>query len=452
MLVGILGSSGAYAQTVTTTSTTNADTIVQLIGTLQVGQRSDLVKILQATLAKDPTILEEKYITGYFGPVTRNAIKKYQKKNNLPQVGVVGPKTRALLNAELSAQPLVADATDPTCVKIPPGHLIAPGFIKKNGGQAPTAPTCMKLPAGIAKKIAGGWNGGTQNDTTAPVITLGAVSAITTTGATLNFTTNEDAVFEVMYGTSTAYGSSTTKTTVYGKTHTQALTGLALNTQYYYQVKAYDQKGNTSSVTGTFTTAAAADTTAPVITNVSSGTPTTTSATITWATDEAATTKVYVSTMPVNTGTVTPTVVAGTRTAHSVTITGLSANTQYYFIVESVNGAGISAQSTQATFTTAAPDVTGPVISAIVATTTANSATITWATNENASSKLYLSTATPVVKASAIQVSGAGNTMAHSVTATSLAASTQYYYLIESIDGSGNMSMSAEGSVMTAAL
>jgi hypothetical protein len=37
-------------------------------------------------------------ITGYFGPLTKAAVKAYQKKHGLVQVGVVGPGTRALLN------------------------------------------------------------------------------------------------------------------------------------------------------------------------------------------------------------------------------------------------------------------------------------------------------------------------------------------------------------------
>lgn len=37
-------------------------------------------------------------ITGYFGKLTKEAVKKYQAKNKLPQVGAVGPKTLALLN------------------------------------------------------------------------------------------------------------------------------------------------------------------------------------------------------------------------------------------------------------------------------------------------------------------------------------------------------------------
>lgn len=40
--------------------------------------------------------------TGYFGPVTKAAVIAYQTKNKIDPIGVVGPKTRASLNAEFS--------------------------------------------------------------------------------------------------------------------------------------------------------------------------------------------------------------------------------------------------------------------------------------------------------------------------------------------------------------
>jgi peptidoglycan hydrolase-like protein with peptidoglycan-binding domain len=37
-------------------------------------------------------------ITGYFGNITKAALQKFQSDHGLEAVGVVGPKTRALLN------------------------------------------------------------------------------------------------------------------------------------------------------------------------------------------------------------------------------------------------------------------------------------------------------------------------------------------------------------------
>src|SRR5204862_3210270 len=49
-----------------------------------------------------------------------------------------------------------------------------------------------------------------SNDTTAPVISAVTASAITATGATITWTTNETSDTQVDYGTTTAYGSTTT--------------------------------------------------------------------------------------------------------------------------------------------------------------------------------------------------------------------------------------------------
>ena len=63
---------------------------------LSSGSTGDEVKALQTRL-----IYEKVYsgpVTGKFGAQTLQAVKDYQKKNKLSQLGVVGPSTRALLN------------------------------------------------------------------------------------------------------------------------------------------------------------------------------------------------------------------------------------------------------------------------------------------------------------------------------------------------------------------
>lgn len=67
-----------------------------------VGSRGEYVKELQTLLSKYPSIYPEALVTGYFGPITERAVKRFQKDNGIEQAGRVGPKTRALLNAILS--------------------------------------------------------------------------------------------------------------------------------------------------------------------------------------------------------------------------------------------------------------------------------------------------------------------------------------------------------------
>lgn len=107
----------------------------------------------------------------------------------------------------------------------------------------------------------------TVPDTTPPVISAVSASSVTQTSATVTWTTNEAADSQVKYGTTTAYGSTTTLNTAKVTTHSVSLTGLTAGTTYHYQVVSKDAANNsTSSSDATFTTQApAADTTAPTI-------------------------------------------------------------------------------------------------------------------------------------------------------------------------------------------
>lgn len=64
---------------------------------LIIGNRSDDVKRLQQLLATDKSIYPEGLATGLYGPMTQKAVRAFQKKYGLPQVGRVGPATRAKL-------------------------------------------------------------------------------------------------------------------------------------------------------------------------------------------------------------------------------------------------------------------------------------------------------------------------------------------------------------------
>lgn len=69
---------------------------------LTIGMRGEEVVILQEFLQKHGWgIPDDGPVTGYFGPVTESAVKKFQLANGLEAVGSVGPKTRALINAFL---------------------------------------------------------------------------------------------------------------------------------------------------------------------------------------------------------------------------------------------------------------------------------------------------------------------------------------------------------------
>jgi len=69
--------------------------------TLQLGSKGPDVVALQEYLIANgfmPTPLVGSNVTGYFGKLTEAAVKAFQKAHGLEPVGIVGPKTRAILN------------------------------------------------------------------------------------------------------------------------------------------------------------------------------------------------------------------------------------------------------------------------------------------------------------------------------------------------------------------
>lgn len=94
-------------------------------------------------------------------------------------------------------------------------------------------------------------------DTTPPVISAIAVSGISDTVATVSWTTDEASDSRVDYGTTTAYGLSSSNAAPV-TSHQVQLTGLAASTTYHFQVRSADGAGNVASSTDrTFSTIAA---------------------------------------------------------------------------------------------------------------------------------------------------------------------------------------------------
>jgi hypothetical protein len=211
-----------------------------------------------------------------------------------------------------------------------------------------------------------------------------------------------------------------------------AYSGGAANTTYMNAIKLVEQ--------GT----AGADTTPPVISSVASTTSTTT-ATITWTTDELAT-----STISYGTSTAYGSTTASTTlvTSHSTQLTGLTASTTYHFRLNVADATGNLATSSDLTFFTVPVDVTAPVISAVASTTNDSSGTVTWTTDENASSKVVYGTVSGTYTASSTD---ATLLTSHSRTISGLATSTRYYFRVVSADSSGNIATSSESSFTTTA-
>lgn len=275
-----------------------------------------------------------------------------------------------------------------------------------------------------------------------PVLTNVAVGSVSATGATLTWNTDENADSEVWIGTTSPDTSlpATQSDATAVMNHSVTVSGLTANTAYVVVVGSLDADGNfaTSSAISFTTSSAVIPPVEPVITDVAAGSITTTAANITWNTDEAASSELWIGTSTPNTS-LTPSVInSATTTSHSLPVTNLATSTTYFVIVGSRDASGNMATSSAVSFTTA-PAVMTPTLSGITAMVSNNSILFNWNTNENADSEVYYSTTSPVT------IGGAGTTPVtdatlvsnHSLSVSDLSAGTTYYFIIQSTDGNG---------------
>jgi alkaline phosphatase len=139
--------------------------------------------------------------------------------------------------------------------------------------------------------------------------------------------------------------------------------GLSVGTQYEWFAEVTDSTGKTREGAVWSFTATTNDATPPVISAVASSGITQSGATITCTTDEASNSMVrYGTTTDLGSEVSEPAMV----TNHSVTLTGLTAETTYYYEVQSTDSANNTATNNNDgqyfTFTTQAPDTVPPVI------------------------------------------------------------------------------------------
>jgi peptidoglycan hydrolase-like protein with peptidoglycan-binding domain len=194
---------------------------LQILKHLKLGMTSEEVKQLQELLSTDPEIYPEGLITGYYGRLTEKAVKKFQKRICLEEVGEVGPKTLRKINE------LLTEGAGKSG-KIPPGLLTAPGIQKKLCATSIT-------------------------DTTAPVISDVIATSTTATTTQIKWFTNELADSKVWYSAVTPVAATSSTPSVsfsaFVLDHTVKLSVLNASTTYYYLVTSTDKSGNTTTAT-----------------------------------------------------------------------------------------------------------------------------------------------------------------------------------------------------------
>jgi hypothetical protein len=207
-------------------------------------------------------------------------------------------------------------------------------------------------------------------------------------------------------------------------------------------VMAHLKHGDSVGVCNATTNTNSSDTTAPIVSNISTSvTPTT--AKITWGTNENATAVFWYGTA----GAFETSTEKETLADHQeINLSALSSDTTYSFVIAAKDGSGNVSTTTVQTFKTTVPlDTTAPVISDIVADHLSETATVSWETNENATGKIYYGIATPIVFASAPNTKlNDAYSLNHVFNLTGLATSTTYYFVLEGKDAAGNIGTSTE--------
>ena len=268
---------------------------------LREGLSSDEVRDLQELLARDLELYPEGLITGFFGPLTRKAVERFQRRHGIEAVGEVGPQTRARLNALIASGAFDSlprgvakkldrlldsnasttdDGTDTTTTfgfgKITLCH-------KQGSGKSTIV---VAIPAATAHLLHGDdvgrcdrdhedkddddddddddrdddkddhkddHDGDKNRDQTPPVLSGVLATSTTATQSVIVWNTDEPADSTVRFGTSTPVGTGSGSLVVSESTlimsHDVLLSGLNASTTYYFFVSSKDKKGNVATST-----------------------------------------------------------------------------------------------------------------------------------------------------------------------------------------------------------
>ena len=265
----------------------------------------------------------------------------------------------------------------------------------------------------------------TQPPTGSVVINGGAAAtASPTVTLTLSATDAQGPVTQMRFSNS---GTSWSTAEAYATTKTWTLTSGAGTKTVYVQFQ--DAAGNWS---GAFTDTIVYDATAPAISAVAASNVTAGSATITWVTNEPATSQVEYGTTTAY-GSLTS-LDGALVTSHSVALGGLAPLTTYDYRVRSRDAAGNEGVGSNGTFTTAGQDTVPPTVPADLVATAVSSSEVdlSWtASSDNVAVAGY------DVFRDGAQV---GTSSAPSFQDSGLSAATAYTYTVTARDAAGNVS------------
>ncbi|MBP9732308.1 MAG: fibronectin type III domain-containing protein [Candidatus Magasanikbacteria bacterium] len=294
-------------------------------------------------------------------------------------------------------------------------------------------------------------NGYVYTTLTGPIISDVSTAEIRNTEATITWATDQSSDSYVVFSTSSSFAaSSTVGSPLEVTSHEVTLPSLIPGTVYYYFVQS-GQVTDKNIVEGQYeyyTFETTADLTAPVITFDAGDDViiTDSSLVLTFATDEPATSTILYGTSELYGSSV---VNNNLNSDHHVSLTGLLSGTVYYLSIQVSDEDRNQSSALEFTVTTTdSADYTAPIISSVsTRVVTDDEALILWSTDEAATGRVHYGTTSSVYTESSDLVSTYNRE--HFVTLSGLTTSTEYFYVVVSVDASGNGSTSTEYSFTT---
>ncbi|MDP3645512.1 MAG: peptidoglycan-binding protein [bacterium] len=329
------------------------------------GATGDDVKQLQEFLSTFPDIYPEGKVTGYFGPATEAAIKRFQGKQGVETIGIVGPKTLSKINELLSTGAGASGV-------VPPGLLTAPGI------QAKIATTtASSTPSGTIPAQPVGLTGTTT------------VPAIPAQPAT---TTKQGCVAAGLYWYTVSCHPKPAPPESCAASNNYCSAGAECAANGWYSCRGSCYGSAEACLGQTYvppavpvappppppppppvaTSTTNRDLTAPIISNIQTSNIAQTTAIVSWSTNEVSTSDVYYSknSSILTSGTLKGNI-TGNSTSHNITLSGLSAYSMYYYFVVSKDETENVATSSVNNFQTLAE----PVVTSTTKTITATAGT-----------------------------------------------------------------------------
>ncbi len=176
-----------------------------------------------------------------------------------------------------------------------------------------------------------------------------SVGSISDSSAVISWHTDEDTSGVVSYGRTDSYGNTSSRSAM-NDDHSVTLSGLNDNTTYHYSISVRDSDGNvTTSSDRIFTTRRDDDNDDPVITDIHIDQVGSHSVTISWNTNEPATTEVLYES---EYGDEDRIIDDDLTRSHVISITGLVSDTEYTYRVISEDASGNRFVSSRRSFTT----------------------------------------------------------------------------------------------------